>query len=284
MNRRAGDIGTQRPDRVRHAPPPPGWAVSCGFRAGRATPFDGRACPVAPAGNAVRVPTVGKPLILVAGRTATGCAAPGVAFPLHCPARRRRYNGQALPRRIAGADLKRGRRQEAPTHPPRHVCYIGKDSYHERATDSACDGVRVWSDGRLCGGVGRDCDPAATPAGAAAPAASGQRDHVYVFLVNGLDPFFFCQFNKMPDYVRSLGYDHVSIGQMNGERQVPGRHPAHSRGRPVRSHRAARLQLRGQHGLRHEPHPEGRRLLRGHAHLPGRVLDLQQRVVAPRKR
>ncbi len=44
-----------------------------------------------------------------------------------------------------------------------------------------------------------------------------QRDHVHVFLVNGLDPLFFCQFNKMPDYVRSLGYEHVYFGQMNSK-------------------------------------------------------------------
>ncbi|HVS34678.1 MAG TPA: hypothetical protein VMS17_03790 [Gemmataceae bacterium] len=44
--------------------------------------------------------------------------------------------------------------------------------------------------------------------------AASQRDHVYVYLLNGLDPLFFCQFNKMPDYVRSLGYEHVSMGQM----------------------------------------------------------------------
>ncbi len=55
--------------------------------------------------------------------------------------------------------------------------------------------------------------PPAGPVQAAPPAAC-QRDHVYVFLVNGLDPFFFCQFNKMPDYVRSLGYEHVEMGQM----------------------------------------------------------------------
>jgi hypothetical protein len=61
-----------------------------------------------------------------------------------------------------------------------------------------------------------DVQPAAPhpgPVAVAAPAEC-QRDHVYVFLVNGLDPFFFCQFNKMPGYVRSLGYEHVSMGQM----------------------------------------------------------------------
>jgi len=58
--------------------------------------------------------------------------------------------------------------------------------------------------------------PAARPAAAIAAEAPAdwQRDHVHVFLVNGLDPFFFCQFNKMPDYARSLGYEHVHFGQM----------------------------------------------------------------------
>jgi hypothetical protein len=37
--------------------------------------------------------------------------------------------------------------------------------------------------------------------------------------VNGLDPFFFCQFNKMPAYVRSLGYEHVCLGQMGCRRK-----------------------------------------------------------------
>ena len=67
----------------------------------------------------------------------------------------------------------------------------------------------VWVGGLTAGcaaGVRRR--RAARRADAAAPAAC-QRDHVYVFLVNGMDPFFFCQFNKMPDYVRSLGYEHV---------------------------------------------------------------------------
>ncbi len=64
--------------------------------------------------------------------------------------------------------------------------------------------------------AGSDAVPAAQPAAPieAAAAAECQRDHVYVFLLNGLDPFFFCQFNKMPDYVRSLGYEHVYMGQM----------------------------------------------------------------------
>ncbi len=57
-------------------------------------------------------------------------------------------------------------------------------------------------------------DAVAQPAAPVVPTAACQRDHVYVFLVNGLDPFFFCQFNKMPDYVRSLGYEHVFMGQM----------------------------------------------------------------------
>jgi hypothetical protein len=48
-------------------------------------------------------------------------------------------------------------------------------------------------------------------------AAECQREHVYVFLLNGLDPFFFCQFNKMPDYVKSLGYEHVYFGQMTSK-------------------------------------------------------------------
>ena len=30
-------------------------------------------------------------------------------------------------------------------------------------------------------------------------------------------PFFFCQFNKMPDYVKSLGYEHVYFGQMTSK-------------------------------------------------------------------
>ncbi len=61
--------------------------------------------------------------------------------------------------------------------------------------------------------------PAAGPVRPAPPIAACQRDHVYVFLVNGLDPFFFCQFNKMPDYVRSLGYEHVEMGQMTAKVQ-----------------------------------------------------------------
>jgi hypothetical protein len=48
-------------------------------------------------------------------------------------------------------------------------------------------------------------------------AALHPRDHVYVYLLNGLDPLFFCQFNKMPDYVKSLGYEHVFMGQMNAK-------------------------------------------------------------------
>ena len=66
--------------------------------------------------------------------------------------------------------------------------------------------------------VSSPAPPLAGSAPAASPAAC-QRDHVYVFLVNGLDPFFFCQFNKLPDYVRSLGYSHVSMGQMSSESQ-----------------------------------------------------------------
>ena len=63
-------------------------------------------------------------------------------------------------------------------------------------------------------GVGSDPASTARVSFLRAQPAECQRDHVYVFLVNGLDPFFFCQFNKMPDYVRSLGYKHVSMGQM----------------------------------------------------------------------
>src|SRR5262249_3389909 len=40
--------------------------------------------------------------------------------------------------------------------------------------------------------------PPPSVARASAPPTECQRDHVYVFLVNGMDPFFFCQFNKMP--------------------------------------------------------------------------------------
>jgi hypothetical protein len=67
-----------------------------------------------------------------------------------------------------------------------------------------------------------DVVPARAAARPAAPdvaetPAESQRNHVHVFLLNGLDPFFFCQFNKMPDYVRSLGYEHVYMGQMNSK-------------------------------------------------------------------
>src|SRR5438552_18166675 len=55
--------------------------------------------------------------------------------------------------------------------------------------------------------------PPPPPGAGSSGVAACQRDHVHVFLLNGLDPFFFCQFNKMPDYVRSLGYEHVSMGQ-----------------------------------------------------------------------
>jgi len=61
----------------------------------------------------------------------------------------------------------------------------------------------------------------AAGAGAAAPAppAASASDHVYVFLVNGLDPFYICHFDKMPDYLRSQGYDHVYLGGLSTSRR-----------------------------------------------------------------
>lgn len=61
--------------------------------------------------------------------------------------------------------------------------------------------------------------PTAPAALAGAPATECQRKHVYIFLVNGLDPFFVCKFNKTPDYLRSLGYEHVSFGQLPAYRR-----------------------------------------------------------------
>jgi hypothetical protein len=73
----------------------------------------------------------------------------------------------------------------------------------------------TYACGATTGCAGAEVLPPTPPvARAAAPATDCQRDHVHVFLVNGMDPFFFCQFNKMPCYVRSLGYEHVYLGQM----------------------------------------------------------------------
>jgi len=70
------------------------------------------------------------------------------------------------------------------------------------------------------------CLLAASPARAADAAATvpepppaGRCDHVYVFLVNGIDPLNLCHFDKMPDYLRSQGYDHVTMGRLNTSRR-----------------------------------------------------------------
>src|SRR5262249_42723026 len=43
---------------------------------------------------------------------------------------------------------------------------------------------------------------------------SWARDHVYVFLVNGLDPGNICNFRGLYDYVRALGFNRVYFGQI----------------------------------------------------------------------
>src|SRR5262249_38071447 len=43
---------------------------------------------------------------------------------------------------------------------------------------------------------------------------SWARDHVYVFLVNGIDPGNLCNFRGLYDYVCGLGFNNVYFGQL----------------------------------------------------------------------
>jgi hypothetical protein len=43
-----------------------------------------------------------------------------------------------------------------------------------------------------------------------------QADHVYVFLMNGVDPFHFGEMPQMRDYLRGLGYCHVYYAELAG--------------------------------------------------------------------
>lgn len=61
-------------------------------------------------------------------------------------------------------------------------------------------------------------DDTATPAAPPAPAAA-RCDHVYIFLINGIDPFYLCGLDKMPEYLRSQGYEHVYFGSLTTSRR-----------------------------------------------------------------
>jgi hypothetical protein len=48
--------------------------------------------------------------------------------------------------------------------------------------------------------------------------ATDQRDHVYVYFINGVDPLCSGNLNGLCDYVRSLGFSHATFGQMTAAR------------------------------------------------------------------
>jgi hypothetical protein len=57
--------------------------------------------------------------------------------------------------------------------------------------------------------------PAVNGAGASSPVRPNSRDQrVHVFMVNGFDPLYAGAFDTTRDYVRSLGLDHVELGEL----------------------------------------------------------------------
>jgi hypothetical protein len=54
---------------------------------------------------------------------------------------------------------------------------------------------------------------------AAQPPPAARCEHVYIFLINGVDPFDLCGLDKMPEYLRSQGYEHVYFGALTTSRR-----------------------------------------------------------------